>query len=358
MIEIDVRLPLDRFELKVTASIESRAAVVLGPSGSGKTSLLEVIAGLRRRAVGRVVIDGEIVLDSGARTWLAPERRRLGYVPQDAALFPHLDVEANVRFGLKPAAGAEHRFAEAVEMLEIGGLLHRYPATLSWGERQRVALARALATAPRALLLDEPLAALDLALKERILPFLLRIRDEARTRLLYVTHNIGEALALASEGIMLGEGKVEARGPLPAIVDIGRLSKLDPRASFENIVTGTVLAPEDPDGTGRLELPGGAVLLVPRAAEPVGARATYSIAAEDLLIAVHALDGISARNVLRGRVDGIDGLGAEAMLHITAAGWQWRAKLTAGSVAALGLNPGREVWVAMKVSSFRRLAGK
>ncbi len=179
MIELDFRLPLAPFTLDVSARLEGNAVAVLGPSGSGKTSLLEVIAGLRRGAAGRVALDGQVFLDSESGRFLGPEERRIGYVPQDSLLFPHLDAAGNVRFGLKRGAG-EKTFAEAVSILEITPLLSRYPATLSGGERQRVALARAVATEPRLLLLDEPLAAVDVELKGRILPYLLRIRDEKR----------------------------------------------------------------------------------------------------------------------------------------------------------------------------------
>jgi molybdate transport system ATP-binding protein len=216
MIEIDVELPLSRFPLRIAARLESRSIAVLGPSGSGKTSLLETIAGLRRRASGRVFIDGEALMDSGANVLLPPERRRVGYVPQDACLFPHLDVRGNVRFGMK--SGREALFDDAVGILEIAPLLERFPATLSGGERQRVALARAIATGPRLLLLDEPLAAVDVELKERILPYLLRVRETLRVPLLYVTHNAGEAEAVAEEALLLREGAVAWHGKASAIL--------------------------------------------------------------------------------------------------------------------------------------------
>ena len=187
-LDLDIRLPLARFTLEVTARLEGASVAVMGRSGSGKTSLLEALAGLRRGARGRVVVGGRVLLDSASREDVPPERRRMGYVPQDALLFPHLTAAQNVRFGARP--GRASRVDEAVELLELAPLLHRYPATLSGGEKQRVALARALATDPALLLLDEPLAALDVALKERVLPYLLRVRDEARVPMVYVTHQL------------------------------------------------------------------------------------------------------------------------------------------------------------------------
>jgi molybdate transport system ATP-binding protein len=172
MIDLDLELPLSTFTLRVATRLEGGVTVVMGPSGSGKTSLLEAVCGLRPRVRGRIVLDGEVLLDSAASLIRPPEARRIGYVPQDAGLFPHLTAGGNVRFG---ARGDRERTLAAVSTLEIEPLLDRYPASLSGGERQRVALARALASHPRLLLLDEPLAALDLGLRERILPYLMRV---------------------------------------------------------------------------------------------------------------------------------------------------------------------------------------
>jgi molybdate transport system ATP-binding protein len=173
-VDIDLTLGLPGFTLRVETRLPDRVTAVMGPSGAGKTSLLEAIAGLRRGARGRVAIGAEVLLDGAGRIALPPERRRVGYVPQDAGLFPHLSVLDNVRFGARADAEAVEA---AIDTLEIRPLLDRSPRALSGGERQRVALARALAIRPRLLLLDEPLAALDPGLRERILPWLLRVRD-------------------------------------------------------------------------------------------------------------------------------------------------------------------------------------
>ena len=175
---------------------------VVGRSGSGKTSLLESIAGLRPRAAGRIVIDGDDL------SHLPPERRRVGYVPQDVALFPHFTVRGNLPFGGSGGVQFDH----IVEILELAPLLERAPASLSGGEKQRVALGRALMTAPRLLLLDEPLASLDQPLRERILLFLQRVRDLG-VPMIYVTHQPSEAAAIASWSLLLDEGQVLAAGP-------------------------------------------------------------------------------------------------------------------------------------------------
>jgi len=352
VISVLLRLPLAGFSLEVDVRLEAPAVAVLGPSGAGKTSLLESIAGLRRAAEGRISINEEVVLDSAAGLRLPPERRRIGWVPQDALLFPHLDVEGNVRFGER-AGGAKRSFREAVEILEIGPLLPRSPANLSGGERQRVALARALTSEPRLLLLDEPLAAVDVELKSRILPYLLRIRDEARIPMLYVTHNAGEAEALAGEALLLRGGRVEVHGPTSEVVAGRMWPAIDPRARFENIVEG-VLGKSGGSSPAELRLVGGLALAVPAAGEFRG-RAVFAVAPDDILLSAEPLSRISARNVLAGRVLSVEASAADAMVRAEAAGVTWRARVTAAAVCDLGLGPGSSVWLAIKTHSFKRL---
>jgi len=209
-----LRLPLAHFTLEVDATLAAPMTAIFGASGSGKTSLLEVIAGLRRPVAGRVIVDGEVLTDAAARQFVRPERRAIGYVPQDGALFPHLSVRANLLFGTKPGAARPPglTYDHVTEVLEIAPLAGRAPATLSAGERQRVALGRALLAAPRLLLLDEPLASLDLPLRERLLPYLLRVRDEFALPMLYVTHSPDEVVALCSEVLVLERGRATRKG--------------------------------------------------------------------------------------------------------------------------------------------------
>jgi molybdate transport system ATP-binding protein len=356
LIAIDVRLPLASFTLEVALSLQGGAVAVLGPSGSGKTSLLEVLAGLRPNASGRVKVDGATLLDSSARVALRPEERRVGYVPQDSLLFPHLDVADNVRFGLRPGPNAERAFSETVAILEVGPLLSRFPATLSGGERQRVALARALATEPRLLLLDEPLAAVDLERRERILPYLMRVRDERKIPFLYVTHNAGEAGLLAREAVLLRQGKVAAHGPVEEVLRSESLPLLDPEIRFENVLDGTVESRNERNGTARLRLPAGGHIVVPAGgAPPPGERGLYAVAPEEILVSTHPLDGVSARNVLAGSVEAVDLAGREALVRVRAAGADWRTRLTPEAARELGLVPGSSVWLAVKTHAFRPL---
>jgi molybdate transport system ATP-binding protein len=352
MIEFSLRLPLARFALEIDARFTSASVAVMGRSGSGKTSLLESLAGLRRGAQGRLVVEGRALLDSAAGLDVPPEARRMGYVPQDSLLFPHLTARENVRFGVRK--GRPSRVDEAVALLELEPLLHRYPATLSGGERQRVALARALATDPTLLLLDEPLAALDVALKERVLPYLLRIRDEARVPLLYVTHQLGEARVLAQEALLLEQGRVRAVGPADAVLS-GVTRGLLGVDSEENILEGSLERPVE--GGLRLRVTEGLSLWVPDAADlAAGARAAYAVLAEDILLSVGPLTGVSARNVLEGTVRRSEEAGVgDRVLVVEVAGVPMAVRVTEGAVRELRVGEGSRVFLAVKTSACRRL---
>jgi len=234
---IDVTLSQGDFVLEVRESSSVEVLGLFGPSGGGKTSLLEAVAGLRRPASGHIAVSGRVLYDAAQGIDLAPQARRIGYVPQDALLFPHLDVRANVLYGTKKGTvpfspkvqiqaqkmrseekGTVPFFVDdVVAMLEIGPLLDRRIRYLSGGEKQRVAIARALVTHPALLLLDEPLAAVDRERRDRILPYLLRIRRELHVPLVYVTHDAAELTAIADRVLRLEGGRVVASGP-PAVL--------------------------------------------------------------------------------------------------------------------------------------------
>jgi len=346
-IEIDIGLPLRGGRLDVGARLGGGVTAVMGPSGAGKTSLLEAIAGLRSGARGRVTVGGRVLLDSEAGQCLAPERRRLGLVPQDAGLFPHLDADANIRFGARGDAG---RISAAIEVLGLGGLLDRRPAQLSGGERQRVALARALATDPALLLLDEPLAALDVELKGRILPWLMRVRDAWRVPMLYVTHNAGEALALAETVLVLREGRVAAAGS-PAALLPGRDAG---EAVFENLLRGSVVEQDVAGGVTRLALEGGAILALRRAPElRVGEAVAVAVRAEDVVVSLAPADGLSARNAYPARIETLERDAIDVTLRCRVEGSRspWLVRITPSAADSLGLAAGRPVWLAVKSHS-------
>ena len=209
-----VKVPLAAFALELDATLAGRVTAIFGASGAGKTTLLEAIAGLRRLKSGAVSVDGAIVVDAEAGVFMPPEQRAIGYVPQEGALFPHFAVRHNLRYGFDARRDrpAGLTYEHVVEVLELSALTERRVGTLSGGEKQRVALGRALLSAPRLLLLDEPLAGLDAALRERLLPYLARVRDEFAIPMLYVTHSPDEVMALCDDVLVLDRGRVVVRG--------------------------------------------------------------------------------------------------------------------------------------------------
>ena len=206
MIDVDIQLVPGSFTLAARIRIDSAATALFGPSGAGKTTILDAIAGLRTPQSGSIAVDGRVLFCAKDRINLPPQQRRVGYVPQDVALFPHMNVRRNLLYGRHP--GLSPDLDRVVGMLEIDRLLDRRVTDLSGGERQRVALGRALMSGPSLLLLDEPLAAVDVPLRRRILPYLLRVRDHLRVPIVYVSHDREEVEALADVVVRLDAGRV------------------------------------------------------------------------------------------------------------------------------------------------------
>jgi molybdate transport system ATP-binding protein len=214
MLRVDVTKKLGEFSIEATFTSEGKVTGLFGASGAGKTSLINMIAGLLRPDRGSIVIDGETLDDTAARVHIPAHRRRIGYVFQDARLFPHLDVRQNLDYGrrMNRLADDPGQRARVTDLLDIGSLLDRRPGQLSGGERQRIALGRALLSKPRLLLLDEPLGSLDEGRKVEILPYLVRLRDEANVPMVYVSHDAAEMRQLATQIVMLRHGQVTAFG--------------------------------------------------------------------------------------------------------------------------------------------------
>ena len=212
MLSFDLEFRRGAFALRAAADIGNGATGICGPSGSGKSTLLALIAGLLRASRGSLVFDGETLADTATRSFVPAWRRRIALVFQDGQLFPHLSVEDNLLYGHRRRAPQSRRFElpQVADLLEIGALLHRRPAQLSGGERQRVALGRALLYSPRLLLLDEPLASLDDRLKQQILPFLKRVKDETAIPMLYVSHNRSEVDYLTDRTLAMEGGQLAA----------------------------------------------------------------------------------------------------------------------------------------------------
>ncbi|EAR50089.1 molybdate ABC transporter, ATP-binding protein [Oceanicola granulosus HTCC2516] len=328
------------FALDVAFEAPAGITVLFGRSGSGKSTIVDAVAGLLRPELGRVALDGRVLLDTAAGIALPPHRRRLGYVFQDGRLFPHLTVRQNLgygrRFAPRPAPAAE--MARVVEMLGLGPLLERRPGRLSGGEKQRVAIGRALLASPDMILADEPLAALDEARKAEILPYFERLRDEVAIPVLYVSHSAAEVARLATTVVALSDGRVVGQGP--ALEVLGDPMVTPTGVRDVGAVLEARLVAHHPDGLSELEA-GGLPLLLPRVAGAAGRRLRVRIAAQDVILSRARPEGLSALNILPGTVDAIrPGDGPGALVSLRTPAGTLLARVTRRSAQALGLAPG------------------
>ena len=351
-IDIDLALCQGSFDLAVAARLGD-AVAVLGPSGAGKTTLLEAIAGLRRSR-GRLAVGGEVLQDTAAGVFLPTERRRLGYVPQDGALFPHLSVLRNLTFGRSRRRAGESDFETLLASLDLEPLLARYPRHLSGGERRRVALARALLARPRLLLLDEPTAGLDPLRARKALAGIRRVREELGVPLLVVTHGQREALVLASEVVLIDGGRVQAVGPARQTLLAPRVLALDAERRWENVTAARLVRHDEAGGTSEVRLDGAGTVTIPYTSDlAADADLMLAIDAEDLLLATAPPIGLSARNAVAGRVEELIPVGTSVYARVG----PWLAHLTPAAVAELNLAAGMPVWLVAKTHSWRVVAG-
>jgi len=347
--EIVLRGEAGAFRLDVHAAWRDRVAVLFGPSGAGKTTLLEAIVGLRPAMRGRIRIAGHWLEDAERGLFVPVEARGLGWVPQDPTLLPHLSVRGNVRFGQRRAGARGAALLErAIEVLELGPLLDRRVEELSGGERRRVALARALASGPRAVLLDEPLSGLDRSLRARVLPFLLRVRDELGLPMFYITHDPNEAMLIGEVAVVLAGGLVIAQGSPREVLWSEAVLPFAQALGIENVLDARGL------GGAAVETAGGLRLVIP-ADVPAGSRLRLGLRAEEILIAADPLGRISARNVLAVTVASCEVGGGQALLHLDTGAEPLVARVTASAADTLGLERGAKVYAVVKAQSLKPL---
>jgi molybdate transport system ATP-binding protein len=356
MIDVELSQQLGDFRLDVAFRAEAPIVGLFGRSGSGKTSLVNALAGISRPQRGRVVVNGATLFDSEHGIDLPPERRRLGYVFQDDLLFPHLDVEANLLYGFHRAPRAERVIepSHVIDLLGVRELLQRLPDALSGGEKQRVAIGRALLAQPRLLLMDEPLASLDVQRRDEVLRYIELLRDDLSIPIVYVSHSVAEVTRLADTLVLLSEGKAIAVGDIDEV-----MSRLDLRPQtgrFEaGAVIDTVVAAHDPGyELTTLRFTGGE-LLVPSVEGLVGERVRVRIRARDVSLALTRPEATSIVNVLEGEVVAFsaeDGPVVDVRLRVGEA--PLLARITRRSRDLMALAEGQRVYALIKAVSFDR----
>ena len=352
-LEVAVTHAFGDFRLDVAFEAPAGVTALFGRSGAGKTTVVNAIAGLLRPDWARIVVDGTVLTDSEAGIRLPIHRRRVGYVFQDARLFPHLTVAQNLAFGrwFAPRGAAKASEAHVVELLGIGALMQRMPRDLSGGERQRVAIGRALLSAPRLLLMDEPLASLDDARKDEIIPYLERLRDETEVPILYVSHAVAEIARLATTVVAIGGGRVLAAGPAgDMLADPSQIRLFGVREAGA-VLHARVVAHDEADGLTELAVSAGRLYL-PRLDASPGTVVRIRIGAHDVIIARQPPQDVSSLNVLAAVVTAIsEGEGPGAAVGLLAGEDRLVARLTRRSVRSLGLAPGERVWAMVKATS-------
>jgi molybdate transport system ATP-binding protein len=344
----------ESFLLEVALEIPPGFTILFGPSGAGKSTLLDCVAGLLTPVSGRIAIGPHVLFDSRQRVNLPPQARRIGYVFQSLALFPHLSAEQNVAYGLEGLDAPERtaRTAQILAAFHLDSVKTRRPEQLSGGEKQRVALARSLVTRPRALLLDEPLTGLDAGLKSAILDDLRAWNAKARIAILYVTHNRDEVEALGERVVALDGGRVASEGAPMAVLDAPRKRRLAQAAGFENLLEGTVLDLREADGVMRVALGrGGAELEVPLGHDAPGQRVRIAIRAGDILLASEKPGRLSARNILQGKIAELAERGSLCQVGVDCEGTRFEVHVTRGAERDLALSKGASIWLIVKTYS-------
>ena len=356
-LDLTLRHSFPGLTLDLSLTCPPGVTALFGPSGAGKSTVIRAIAGLLTPDMGHISLNGTALTDTDQSLILPPHKRRLGVVFQEARLFPHLSVAQNLSFASRYRKGAPLPVSEAdlISLLGIEALLPRMPGALSGGEAQRVALARALLSAPAALLLDEPLAALDGPRKDELLPYLERLKSAANIPILYVTHSVSEIARLADHMALLVDGKLHKKGTVTEMLADPTLMPWLGVREAGSLLSATVMGPADhgltrlDTGAGQLELPG--------VAAAKGETIRLRIPAHDVILATEKPKNLSARNILKARVASIEAGRGPGVAVVLALGDQTiLARITEASRQDLALRADMAVWIVLKATAVSRVA--
>lgn len=353
-----VRTSSPLFVLDVFLEAPPGITILFGPSGAGKSTVLDCIAGLLRPDTGKISVNGDVLFDSESATDCPIQSRRIAYVFQTLALFPHMSAEKNVAYALNHLSREERsaRVQEILKAFHVENLRARKPNEISGGERQRVALARSLVTQPRVLLLDEPLTGLDAELKAAIVDDLRAWNAARRIPILYVTHSRDEVDALGERVIAMENGHVVSEGTPHEVLEAPRRKKLAQAAGFENLLEGTVVDLRESDGVMRVQLADSVCEIeVPLGYAAVGDRVQLAIRAGDILLATARPQGLSARNVIEGRILSLERRGNLVSARVNC-GVIFIVHVTPGAVRTLELAQQSQVWLVLKTHSCHLVA--
>jgi len=356
MLDVAIRTRLGSFAIDAAFTAPTPGVTALfGRSGAGKTSIVRALAGLARPDEGRIRIGDMTFFDSAGNIDMPAERRRVGYVFQDARLFPHLTVNDNLRYGWRraPADDRPIRLDTVVALLGIGDLLDRRPHTLSGGEKQRVAIGRALLSQPRLLLMDEPLASLDAERKAEVLPYIERLRDELSLAVVYVSHAHDEVERLARTLVVIENGRVAAAGPIGDLTGRLDVRGISDRADAASVIDASVLGHDEARRLSRLGFDGGE-LVVGRFQAGVGAKVRVLIPAREVILATVRPEQISVQNVLPGVVEGVSLGNGSALVRVRIGGVHLLSRVTRDTVDRLRLAPGAMVFSLIKAAAIER----
>jgi len=356
-IRIDLHRDFGRFSLDVQLSLPGKGVSILfGPSGCGKTTLLRGVAGLDAEMKGHISLNGEVWQDTKTSRWLPTFRRPIGFVFQDAALFPHLRVRENLIYGQQrvgaPTEG--EKYDQVVRLLDLGVLLERYPEKLSGGETQRVAIARALLSQPKLLLMDEPLASLDATIKREFLPYLERLHQELDIPVIYVTHDPDEVLRLADFVAILEQGALSAAGHLQEMLPILAL-KPGFGDNAGTLVPALIVAHHPSDGVSELRFQGGR-LWVPLLPMREGSSVRCRILPSDVSLSIQAPALSSVLNILSAKIEAVSGIegGANVLVRLNLNGAILLSSITQKSTRELDLRPGQSVYAQIKATTLSK----
>jgi molybdate transport system ATP-binding protein len=354
MLEVAAKKNLGGFTLDAQFELPTPGVVALfGRSGCGKSTLINVIAGLLN-AAGRVVLDDAVLLDTAQNIDIPPERRRIGYVFQEARLFPHFSVAGNLRYAARRAPTPVFvNFDSVIDLLDLKLLMRRRTHQLSGGERQRVAIGRALLSQPRLLLLDEPLASLDASRREEVLPYLEKLRDQLAIPMVYVSHNFDEVLRLATYLVLMESGKTIAQGGIADMSLNSGVRAIIGADAVGAIVDGTVLGMDPSSGLTRVGVGRGELKVLSETTTP-GTKLRVQLLARDLIVATRAPQQLSVRNILTGIVTAVTGDEGDAdLIAIDIGGTTIMARVTHAATRELKLTAGLPVWALVKSVSLR-----